>query len=79
MKHLIIYRTIINAIGDTYTTDVDDLDASRYVHVVDGARFDQNFEHVEVNGVPEGIVDGDKYVNGEFVKVEQTTAEVVEE
>lgn len=79
MKHLMIMNTLIAKIGDTYTTDVDDLDASRYVHVIDGARFDQNFEHVEVNSVPEGIVDGDKYVNGEFVKVEQPPAEVVEE
>lgn len=69
MKHLILEpnKTVI-AVGDTYSTAVDDIDSTRMVHVVDGLRFDQNFAHTTTETVPSDFAVGIyKYDNG-FVK-----------
>lgn len=68
MKHLIIYEDIIIFVGDEYTTATDDIDKTRMVHVVDSARFDQNFTHIEVERVPDDIATKTyKYIDGEIV------------
>ena len=70
MKHLILEpnKTVI-AVGDTYSTAVDDIDSTRMVHVVNGLRFDQNFAHATAEELPLDFAVGlYKYVDGEFIK-----------
>lgn len=70
MKHLILdnYKNIL-AIGDNYSTDKDDIDENRIVHILDNSRFDQNFTHITTTEtVPTDFAVGIyKYENG-FVK-----------
>lgn len=78
MKHIILNsENEILQIGDEYTTPADIdlkkiLGIDRAVHCLDGARYDYlAFSHIEVESVPEDITVGDKYIDGEFLKVER--------
>lgn len=78
MKHLISEpnKTVI-AVGDTYSTAVDDLDKTRTVHVIDGHRYDQNFVHESTTALPSDFFTGlYKFVDGAFVKIVDKEAEV---
>lgn len=81
MKHLILYNTTILQIGDNYSTPVDNdilvvKGIEQPVHRLDGNQYDYNaFTHIEVASVPDNITVGDRYENGEFIKVEQVEGE----
>lgn len=81
MKHLIIdNEKRILAVSDNYSTQEDDLDKGRMVHVIDGQRFDQYFTHVTVSSLPENFdAKVYKYVDGDLVLSSDLSTKVEQE